>query len=60
MSVKTLLNSFDASSRVRVFDTFDNCLYDSARDARADYCVNIASVVSFGVDSDGLRIVCDM
>lgn len=60
MSVKMLLGSFDSSSRVRVFDTFGACLFDSARDVRADYCVNIASVVSFGIDSDGLRIVCDM
>ena len=60
MSVKMLLNSFDASARVRVYDSFDNCVYDSARDIRADYCINIASVVSFGIDSDGLRIVCDM
>lgn len=60
MSVKMLLGSFDASARIRVFDLFDNCLFDSSRDVRADYCVNIASVVSFGIDSDGLRIVCDM
>ena len=60
MSVKMLLGSFDNSARVRVFDTFGACLYDSARESSASYCVNIASVVSFSVSDDGLSIVCDM
>lgn len=60
MSVSKLLSVCSSSVRVRVFDSFGALLYDSARDGRANYCVNIADVISFSADAEGLSITCDM